>query len=167
MFAMRNGVIADALRKGGSPFHIIFGLNVPQLVEIASEFGFDEELAAQLWNNRSTRESLLLAPMLMDPQGITIERGLELASQAEVAEVADMLVHRLLRKSPAAWDLAVRLAGSDDVMLRYTAMRLLWHFIYQHTAEVRRLAEAEVAKKEAMTLRPASQIIEEIEFIDE
>ena len=34
-FALRNGVIADALRRAGSPFRIIFGLNLPQIAEIA------------------------------------------------------------------------------------------------------------------------------------
>ena len=34
--AMRNGIVADALRKGGMPHKVIFGLNVPQLSEIAT-----------------------------------------------------------------------------------------------------------------------------------
>ena len=38
-FAMRNGVIADVLRKGGSPFRTIFGLNLPQIAEIAADTG--------------------------------------------------------------------------------------------------------------------------------
>ena len=41
-FALRNGVIADTLRRAGSPFKIIFGLNLPQLAEIAAELGYSE-----------------------------------------------------------------------------------------------------------------------------
>lgn len=48
-FAMRNGVIADTYRRAGSPFRIIFGLNLPQITEIAAEFAPDSELAAELW----------------------------------------------------------------------------------------------------------------------
>lgn len=51
-FAMRNGITADALRRVGQPFRVIFGLNMPQLREIAGEFGPDEELARELWANR-------------------------------------------------------------------------------------------------------------------
>ncbi len=56
-FAMRNGVVADMLRRAGSPFHIIFGLNLPQIVEIASEIPETqrEAMADALWQNRSTR----------------------------------------------------------------------------------------------------------------
>ncbi len=35
LYAMRNGVIADSLRNAGSPYRSIFGLNLPQLTEIA------------------------------------------------------------------------------------------------------------------------------------
>ena len=63
-FAMRNGIIADTLRRAGSPFKIIFGLNLPQLMDIAESTPHSAELATRLWNNSSTRESMLLAPMI-------------------------------------------------------------------------------------------------------
>ncbi|MDE6370251.1 MAG: hypothetical protein K2K92_02035, partial [Duncaniella sp.] len=63
-FAMRNGVIADTLRKAGLPYRIIFGLNLPQIAEIAEETGADEALARQLWADTGTRESMMLAPMI-------------------------------------------------------------------------------------------------------
>ncbi len=50
-FAMRNGIIADVLRRGGSPFRIIFGLNLPQIVEIAAENEASADLARRLWAN--------------------------------------------------------------------------------------------------------------------
>ena len=34
-FSLRNGEIADTLRKAGSPYKIIFGLQMPQLEQIA------------------------------------------------------------------------------------------------------------------------------------
>ena len=63
-FALRNGVIADRLRKSGSPYKIIFGLMLPQMEQIAGECVPSKELAEMLWNNRSTRESRLLASMV-------------------------------------------------------------------------------------------------------
>ena len=47
-FAMRNGIIADTLRSAGSPFKIIFGLNLPQIIDIASQTPHTIELAEQL-----------------------------------------------------------------------------------------------------------------------
>lgn len=63
-YAMRNGIIADTLRKAGLGYKIIFGLNLPQITEIASGLTADADLAEELWADRRTRESMLLAPML-------------------------------------------------------------------------------------------------------
>ena len=38
-FAMRNGLLADQMRRAGSNFRIIFGLNIIQLNEIAADYG--------------------------------------------------------------------------------------------------------------------------------
>lgn len=129
-FAMRNGIISDTLRKAGSPFHIIFGLNLPQLVEIAEETGKDPGLAAQLWANTTTRESMLLAPMLVDASAVTVEQAREWIADIPCAEVSDILCHRLLRHIPDAWELAESLADSPaGKWSDYTALRLLFNLL--------------------------------------
>ena len=77
-FAYRNGIIADTMRKAGSPFKIIFGLNIPQIKQIASEIGKNKALAAKLWNNTTTRESMLLAPMIYPADELDIAEAFEL-----------------------------------------------------------------------------------------
>ena len=87
-FAMRNGVIADTLRSAGLPYKIIFGLNLPQIVEIAGDVPHKRELAEALWANNTTRESMLMAPMLIDPSSFSMEdarRWLDTVPTAEVA----------------------------------------------------------------------------------
>ena len=121
-FAMRNGITADALRRAGQPFRVIFGLNMPQLREIAGEFGPDEELARELWANRSTRESMLLAPMLIKPDGFS--EGIVWLSESPTPEVTDILCHSLLRHLPDAEKIAYEAAASTDAMTRYGAIRL-------------------------------------------
>ena len=36
--AFRNGIVSDTLRKAGMPYGIIFGLQLPQLAEIARRY---------------------------------------------------------------------------------------------------------------------------------
>ena len=48
MFALRNGVVAEALRRGGCPYRIIFGLTLPQLDEVAAVTPHTETLAQML-----------------------------------------------------------------------------------------------------------------------
>ena len=64
-FAMRNGMLGDTLRKAGMPYAVIFGLNIPQLGEIARRAQEDtaerDALARELWADTKVRESRLLA----------------------------------------------------------------------------------------------------------
>lgn len=50
-YAMRNGAIADNMRRQGAPYRIIFGVNLPQLNEIARNTAKSAEMAEALWNN--------------------------------------------------------------------------------------------------------------------
>lgn len=162
---MRNGVIADALRRGGSPFKIIFGVNMPQLAEIAAGEGPDIELARELWDNRSTRESMLLAPMLVDAATFTPDEARRWIASVPSPEIADNLVHKLLRHMNCGYELAVEASRSDNDMQHYVAMRLLWHYLRVHPEEVRALAEAEITRDCALTRQAAVQIVDELDFI--
>lgn len=129
-FAMRNGIIADTLRSAGSPFKIIFGLNLPQIIDIASQTPHTIELAEQLWANTTTRESRLLAPMLYPLEQFDIDTARRWAATVETSEVADILCHRLLRHCPFATELAKELSESAATALEtYTALRLAFNIV--------------------------------------
>lgn len=158
-FAMRNGVIADTLRKSGSPYKIIFGLNMPQLKEIAAEFVNFDGLAEKLWNNTTTRESMLLAPMLMNPTLLSIDEVLLLIEESPVVECLDMLTHNLLRKIPGKEDLAGILIDNDDWKKRYVAMRLAWTFLTNNPLLAQDLAKKEYDRNDIRTKNLAQKII--------
>lgn len=160
MYAMRNGVIADALRKGGSPFRVIFGLNLPQLVEIAASLGKDAAMARQLWANTATRESMLLAPMLMPAGDLAMEEAEQWGRQAPAAEVADILCHRLLRHEPYALELARRLIAEEEPMAHYTGLRLMCNIAPRYPDEARRAGEAELEKGNPATRQIASLLLD-------
>lgn len=167
-FAMRNGVIADTYRRAGSPFRIIFGLNIPQICEIADEFSPDSELAAELWANSTTRESMLLAPMLLSPESLSREQALKMIQESPSAETTDILCHKLLRHTPFSFELALENADAQcTVLCRYAALRLLWHHLGHHKEIIKQIAEEEISRQHPLTQLPASQIIQEIEFLDE
>lgn len=100
-FALRNGILADALRKQGG-HEMVFGLQIPQIAEIARDTEPSMELADILWNDRSVRESRLLATYLFPPEEVTISKALKLAADVITVEEADMLAFRLLKRLPYA-----------------------------------------------------------------
>jgi 3-methyladenine DNA glycosylase AlkD len=167
LFAMRNGVIADALRKGGSPFRIIFGVNLPQLIEIAQDTPHNAELARRLWANKTTRESLLLAPMIFPKEEMSQDEAFTWASEVDNIEVADILCHRLLRHLDFADSLAEELGGNDDTkaITRYVGLRLTANRMHLIPEKAKLYAERELNRHDQLTEHVAKMIIEEVDFI--
>lgn len=123
--AYRNGVIADTLRKAGMPYKVIFGLNVPQLGEIARQVTVDREvLAEHLWDDREVRESRLLACWLFDPTPMPRLRALALMRDVQTREEADILAFRLLRRLPYAAELVAELESDSSPLVAYAAQAL-------------------------------------------
>ena len=167
-FAMRNGVIADVLRKAGSPFRIIFGLTLPQLTDVAKATGMNAELSRRLWDNKTTRCSMLLAPMIMPAEEITLGEVMQWIAEAPSTEVTDVLCLKLLRRLPQAVELVGVLAGNDDTLSRYTALRLALNLVREPDAPLdkwERMALDEEKSGVTMTRGIARQLADEIDFI--
>lgn len=103
--AFRNGIVADTLRKAGMNYEIIFGLQIPQLSQIAKQVD-NPELAEELWQDKKVRESRLLACYIFAPETVDEEMALRLSSDVQTREEADILCFRLLRRLPYAESLA-------------------------------------------------------------
>lgn len=165
MFSMRNGVVADALRKGGSPFRIIFGVNLPQLIEISGQLPHSAKLASDLWHNTTTRESMLLAPMLMPNECMTYDLAGEWAREVPAPEVADILCHKLLRHLPFARELAEELIEDERDMVRYTGLRLLYNLLSKMPQQAKEAAQKEAARECRLTKAVALALIDDADFI--
>ena len=113
-FAFRNGILADALRKQ-TPYEIVFGLQVPQIAEIARSLKPSMELADALWHDSKVRESRLLATYLYPIEEVDPEKAIKLASEINTVEEADMLAFRLLKRLPFATSLLNAMESRDDI----------------------------------------------------
>ncbi len=165
--AMRNGIIADTLRSTGLPYRIIFGLNLPQLEEIAKSTGTDRELSDALRTNVTTRESLLLAPMIFPFNELTPALASEMIENAPSAEVIDILAHYLLRKTPFAESIIDRYAADSIDLRRYAAIRLLAATWRTMPVKAASLARNETLRQCALTRIAAMNIIDDIKFSNE
>lgn len=164
-FAMRNGVIADTLRRAGSLFSIIFGLNLPQIAEIAAETPRSRELAERLWANDTTRESMLIAPMLVDVDNFTIDDARRWIVSIKATEIADVLCLKLLRRTPYAFDLADSLKLSNERLVRYTGLRLAMNLVASDPRRALDYAhDAESSESDPANLFLLRQIIDEAQY---
>lgn len=179
LFAMRNGALAAQMRSGGLNYRINFGLNIPQVKEIATDIinmGLDRHellgLANALWENENTRESRLTAPMIYPPEEMTAHLAAEWLRQAQTIEIADHLCHSLLRKLPFAGNLANEVLSDKTAsdINRYTALRLTLNLMMLHkttAAHAREVALAEQQRQCRLTAAIAARIIEEADFMTE
>ena len=159
-FALRNGALADAMRKQcGDTHRMIFGLNLPQLKGVADGIGGkDAELACALWADKDCRESRLLAPMVCPADYA--------AAAAWIGEVttvgeADVVCHRLLRHRRDAVELAAaQLAAAEEPLLRYVALRLLLNVVCPDNA-ARVAALGESVEPDALTDGVRLQLLDE------
>lgn len=174
-YAMRNGMLAAQMRHGGLDYRINFGLNVPQIKDIATELTSgghtaDEltSLANALWDNATTRESRLLAPMILPLEAATPQLAARWMAQAQTTEVADMLCHSLLRRLGFAPALAAEAMAVNDATLgHYTPLRLIAALlasgrISPDDAEKTMAAAPAEAGDAAMVKRLRAQIEQEI-----
>lgn len=163
---MRNGVIADTLRKAGSPYRIIFGLNLPQLREIADEFAGETDLADTLWHNTTTRESRMAALLMYQRQGVDDDRVERLIASTDDCEIADTLVMTLLRGRSDRRQLIDRLIRSDRSIERYMALRLAYSLVDDDTTRpyALQLAQQEAERRDALTMLLAQQLAYDADF---
>lgn len=144
LYLMRNGIVADTLRKAGSPYSVIFGVNLPQLKEIAIDAGHDRELAQAAWGNATSRECMLVAPMIMPPADFTIDMARSWIDTAVATEAIDILCLKLLREQPYALALAQEMAADSDPMRHYAGLRLMCNIAHKHPGEAVAMGQKEM-----------------------
>lgn len=97
------------------PYPIIFGLQIPQLAQIARGLQPSMELADKLWSDRNVRESRILAAYLFPLENVDMEKALSLARDVLTQEEADMLAFRIFKRLPFAADLLSAMVSDKDI----------------------------------------------------
>lgn len=167
LYAMRNGIVADTLRSAGSPYRVIFGLNLPQITEIAKEIAQSVEIAEELRANADSRECQLLAPVIYPADRLSMEDAEIWVSETKSQEAADILCMKLLRHTPYALQLVERFITSTSAPERYTALRLLFYFLPATIEKAKDYASREFERDEPLTKSIAYSILDEIALLTE
>lgn len=125
--ARRNGIVADALRKGGETYSLIYGLQVPDLAAIARTLEPSMALADSLWAEKQVRECRLLACYLWPAGEVGFEKALTLCNEVLNREEADMLGFRLIKRLDYAAGLVEMLRNSNAPLGSYMAEAIERH----------------------------------------
>ena len=121
---LRNGDIADAMKRTGSEYKMNWGVTLVILRQMAKEFEPDHILALKLWN-KNWRESLILATLLDEPQKVTEEQMDFWTKSFENSEIAEIASTHLWVRSKFAFVKALEWCRGKKHLVHYTGIHLV------------------------------------------
>lgn len=140
--ANMNGVASQYMRENGLAYHVNWGIELPRLRTIASEFEPSHEVAQQLWHE-NVRESKILATMLMPTDHFYPEVADIWVSQVGNTEMAQMAVKNLFSRLPYAPTKAFEWIARDEELTQLCGYLVIAHLLRQG-AELNERAIAEL-----------------------
>lgn len=119
-----NGVASSKMREQGLVYHLNFGIELPRLREIASEYTPNHELAQMLWKE-NIRESKILATMLMPVDRFYPQVADIWVEQIPTQEIAEIAVMNLFQRLPYASTIAFRWVSDSREIFQVCGLLLL------------------------------------------
>lgn len=119
-----NGVTSTSMREKGLNYKLNFGLNIPQIKQLASHYKPDKKLAEALWDEE-TRELKILATLLYPVNDFSPETADKWVFSIPNQEIREQLCINLLQHTSFASKLAQELSNSPDENIRITGYWLL------------------------------------------
>ena len=125
-----NGVASTQMRQQGLEYKLNFGIELPRLQSIASEYSPNHELAQALWKE-NIRESKILAGMLMPVDRFFMEIADIWVEQIPTQEIAELTVMNLFQRLPYASTAAFRWVADSREIFQVCGFLLLTRLCMQ------------------------------------
>jgi len=119
-----NGIASHSMRQKGMDYKLNWGVSLPQLREMATQYGKDYALAVELWKE-NIRECKILATLIMPPSEMPQEVANIWMEQTYTQEMAEMAAFNLYQYMDDAPVLAYRWIASDNTIARLTGYQVL------------------------------------------
>lgn len=125
--ANMNGVASAAMRQTDD-YRVNFGIELPRIQQIASEFPSERHLAQTLWHE-SVRECKILATILMPTTDFDEELCDIWVSEIRTVEMAQIFALNLMRRLPYVSSKAFEWISADNTMLQITGYFTMCHVL--------------------------------------
>ena len=123
-FLRMDGTASRSMREKGLDYKINWGVSIPDLRQMAAQYGKDYALAIALWKE-NIRECKILATMIMPPEEMLpeiVELWMEQTPSQEIAEMAAFNLYQHLDYAPV---MAFQWIASDNEMEQICGYNLL------------------------------------------
>ncbi len=126
--ANMNGIASQAMGRSTADYRVNFGVELPRLHAIASEFEPNHDLAQQLWKE-SVRECRILAGILQPTETFLPEIADIWVEDMRTLELAQMTTINLFRRLPYASQKAFQWIASDRELTQQCGYLTLCHLM--------------------------------------
>lgn len=123
-FLRMDGTASRSMREKGLGYKINWGVSIPDLRQMAAQYGKDYALAIALWKE-NIRECKILATMIMPPEEMLpeiVELWMEQTPSQEIAEMAAFNLYQHLDYAPV---MAFQWIAGDNEMEQICGYNLL------------------------------------------
>ncbi len=127
-----NGVVSQNMRDHGMNYKVNFGLTLPLLKRIAQETDKNATLAQALWEEKSVRESMMLAPLLYPVEAFTGEDADNWVTTLPNTEVADMCSKYLFAHTPFVLEKSAIWCKNENALIVYTGFQSATAWLMNH-----------------------------------
>jgi 3-methyladenine DNA glycosylase AlkD len=126
--ANMNGIASDAMGRKSEDYRVNFGVEIPRLHNIASEFEASNELAQQLWKE-SVRECRILATILQPVDSFLPEIADIWVDDIRTLELAQVASLNLFSRLPYASDKVFQWIASEREITQQCGYLTLCHIM--------------------------------------
>lgn len=119
-----NGVTSQSMRQKGIDYKLNWGVPLPELKEMAKEYGKNYDLAIELWKE-NIRECKILATYIVPAEKLLQEVADLWMEQAMTQEMAELLAFNVFRHLEFAPALAYEYVASDKSLYQICGFQLL------------------------------------------
>lgn len=128
--ANMNGVASESMGRKSEDYRVNFGVEIPRLHNIASEFEANHELAQQLWKE-SVRECRILATILQPVESFLPEIADIWVDDIRTLELAQIASLNLFSRLPYASDKVFEWIASEREITQQCGYLTLCHLMRQ------------------------------------
>lgn len=124
IYLSMNGLVADSMREKGIVYKQNFGVDIPRLKQIASQYPPNHDLAQRLWAV-DIRETRILATLLQPIIKMTPELANKWVSEINQLEMAEQTAMNLFSKLPYADKIALEWICSEKFWNQITGLLVI------------------------------------------
>lgn len=121
---LQNVEVVNSMRKRGVDYKVNFGVSIPLLRQLASDYKKNHLLALKLWN-KQWRETMILATLLEEPGEVTENQMDFWVKNFQAIEIAEQAAMNLLSKTGFAYKKAFEYCLGKKLLVKIVGLLMI------------------------------------------